>query len=72
MKPVKLVGRLIKNSSKEGEKVIDLFGGSGSTLIACEQLNRTAYLMEYEPKYLDVIINRYERLTGDKAELIEE
>ncbi len=72
MKPVKLVGRLIKNSSKEGEKVIDLFGGSGSTLIACEQLNRTAYLMEYEPKYLDVIIDRYERLTGDKAELIEE
>lgn len=72
MKPVKLIGRLIKNSSKEGEKVIDLFGGSGSTLIACEQLNRTAYLMEYEPKYLDVIIDRYERLTGDKAELIEE
>lgn len=72
MKPVKLVGKLIKNSSKEGEKVIDLFGGSGSTLIACEQLNRTAYLMEYEPKYLDVIIDRYERLTGDKAELIEE
>jgi DNA modification methylase len=72
MKPVKLVGKLIKNGSKEGEKVIDLFGGSGSTLIACEQLNRTAYLMEYEPKYLDVIINRYERLTGDKAELIEE
>lgn len=72
MKPVKLIGRLIKNSSKEGEKVIDLFGGSGSTLIACEQLNRTAYLMEYEPKYLDVIIDRYERLTGKKAELIEE
>jgi site-specific DNA-methyltransferase (adenine-specific) len=42
------------------------------TLIACEQLNRTAYLMEYEPKYLDVIIDRYERLTGDRAELIEE
>lgn len=67
MKPVKLIGYLIKNSTKQGDKVLDLFGGSGTTLIACEQLGRTAYLMEYDPKYVDVIIERYEEFTGDKA-----
>ena len=67
MKPIKLLARLIKNSSKPGEKVLDLFGGSGSTLIACEQLDRPCYIMEYDPKYVDVIIDRWEQLTGKKA-----
>lgn len=71
MKPIKLMGYLIKNSSKPNETVMDLFGGSGSTLIACEQLNRTCYMMEYDPKYVDVIIERWEELTNQKAELIE-
>lgn len=70
MKPIKLMGYLIKNSSKQGDKVLDLFGGSGSTLIACEQLGRDCYMMEYDPKYVDVIIARWEELTGQKAELI--
>ena len=69
MKPIKLLARLIKNSSKIGESVLDLFGGSGSTLIACEQLNRTCYMMELDPKYCDVIIKRWETLTGNKAVL---
>lgn len=67
MKPIKLIGRLIKNSSKEKENVLDLFGGSGSTLIACEQLNRTCYMMEFDPRYVDVIIDRWEQFTGEKA-----
>lgn len=67
-KPLKLCARAIKSSSREGEKVLDVFGGSGSTLIACEQLNRSAYLMELEPKWVDVIINRWEEFTGKKAE----
>lgn len=67
MKPLKLIARLIRNSSKENEKVLDLFGGSGSTLIACEQLNRQCYMMEYDPVYADAIIDRYEHLTGKKA-----
>ena len=67
MKPIKLIGKLVKNSSRKKEKVLDLFGGSGSTLIACEQLNRNAYLMEYDPKYADVIIHRWEQFTGQKA-----
>lgn len=70
MKPVKLMARLINNSTKPGQIVLDLFGGSGSTLIAAEQLNRRCYLMELDPKYVDVIIDRYEALTGDKAEKI--
>lgn len=49
-----------------------LFGGSGSTLIACEQLNRTCYMMELDPKYVDVIINRWEQFTGEKAVLVGE
>lgn len=71
MKPIKLMGYLIKNSSKPNESVLDLFGGSGSTLIACEQLGRKCFMMEYDPKYVDVIIQRWEELTGQKAELIE-
>ncbi|WP_029948713.1 site-specific DNA-methyltransferase [Parvimonas micra] len=67
MKPVDLFKYLIENSSKEGDKVLDLFGGSGTTLIACEELNRECYMIEYEPKYVEVIIKRWENLTGEKA-----
>lgn len=70
MKPVKLMARLVKNSSLKNQLVLDLFGGSGSTLIACEQLERSCYMMELEPAYCDVIIDRWEKLTGEKAEKI--
>lgn len=66
-KPIALPARAIKNSSKKGDIVLDFFGGSGSTLIACEQLNRKCYMMELDPKYCDVIIKRWENLTGEKA-----
>lgn len=66
-KPIALCSRAIKSSSREGEIVLDVFGGSGSTLIACEQLNRKAYLMELEPKWCDVIIKRWETFTGKNA-----
>lgn len=72
MKPIKLIARLIKNSSKENQIILDLFGGSGSTLIACEQLKRKCFMMEYDPKYADVIIERWEAFTGEKAKLINE
>ena len=72
MKPVKLIARQIKNSSRLGEKVLDLFGGSGTTLVACEQLDRQCYMMEYDPKYADVIIERWEALTGQKAVLLND
>jgi len=68
MKPIRLLARLIANSSRRGELVGDFFGGSGSTLIACEQLGRRCYTMELDPKYADVIIARWEKLTGMKAE----
>ena len=67
MKPIEVVARAINNSSKKDEKVLDLFGGSGSTLIACEQLNRNCFMMELDPKYVDVIIQRWEQFTGKKA-----
>lgn len=67
MKPVPLIGKLIKNSSKPGWNIVDLFGGSGTTLMAAEQLNRTAFLMEYDEKYCDVIVRRWEEFTGEKA-----
>lgn len=70
MKPVPLFDYQIKNSSKRGQKVLDLFGGSGTTMIACEQNGRKAYLMEIDPKYADVIIDRWEEFTGNKAEKI--
>ena len=70
MKPIKLCARAIKNSSKPGDVVMDLFGGSGSTLMACEQTNRTCYTMELDEKYVDVIIRRWEQHTGKKAELL--
>ena len=68
MKPISLVGRLMKNSSKPGWNVLDLFGGSGSTLMAAEQLGRNAYLMELDEKFCDVIVKRWEDFTGRKAE----
>ena len=67
MKPVELVERALKNSSKSRDIVIDLFGGSGNTLIACEKNNRQARLIEMDPKYVDVIIKRWEEYTGKKA-----
>jgi site-specific DNA-methyltransferase (adenine-specific) len=70
MKPVELVARAITNSSKKGDIVIDLFGGSGTTLIASEQTGRCCRMMELDPKYVDVIVNRWEQLTGKQAELI--
>ena len=66
-KPLFLPAEAINNSSKENEIVLDSFGGSGSTLIACEQLKRKAYLMEFDPHYVDVIIKRWEDFTGKKA-----
>ncbi len=69
-KPIALCSRAIKSSSRENESVLDVFGGSGSTLIACEQLDRTCYMMELDPKYCDVIVKRWETLTGEKAVLI--
>jgi DNA modification methylase len=71
-KPVKLSATAIENTTKENEIVLDLFGGSGSTLIACEQLKRICYMMELDPKYCDVIINRWEKYTGQKAVLLNE
>lgn len=67
MKPVSLCCRLIRLSTTIGESVLDLFGGSGSTLIACEQLKRKCFMMEFDPVYCDVIIERWERFTGRKA-----
>jgi site-specific DNA-methyltransferase (adenine-specific) len=72
MKPIKLFARLIKNSSKIGENVLDIFGGSGSTLIACEQLKRKCYMCELDEHYCDVIIQRWENFTGQKAVLLNE
>jgi site-specific DNA-methyltransferase (adenine-specific) len=72
MKPIPLFARLIKNSSRPNENVGDIFGGSGTTIIACEQLNRNAFSMELDPLYADVQIRRWEEFTGEKAELIEE
>lgn len=71
MKPIRLMKKQIKNSTKQGEIVLDLFGGSGSTLLACEELDRKCYAMELDPKYCDVIINRWEQLTGEQAELMK-
>lgn len=72
-KPVKLIVDIFKKFEKETPfiNIIDLFGGSGSTLIACEQLGRTCYTCELDPKYVDVIIERWENFTGQKAELIK-
>lgn len=72
MKPVPLFGRMIINSSKKDAFVLDLFGGSGTTVIACEQLGRSARVMEYDPRYCDAIVKRWEEYTGQKAKLIRD
>ncbi len=69
-KPAELAARAIAYSSRSGENILDLFGGSGSTLIAAEQLGRKAFLMELDPLYCDVIVARYEQFTGKNAERI--
>ena len=69
-KPLKICERAIVSSSAVGSVVLDLFGGSGSTLVACEQLDRNCYMMELDPKYCDVIIKRWEIYTGEKAVLL--
>lgn len=71
MKPVGLITKFLMNSSRQGDIVYDGFGGSGSTLIAAEKLNRKCYMMELDPKYVDVIIKRWEEYTGDKATQIK-
>ena len=70
MKPIELIAYALNKSSKKGDVVLDCFGGSGSTLIACEQTGRKCYTCEIDPKYVDVIIARYEKLTGNKAVLL--
>lgn len=70
MKPVALFDYQIRNNTKKNGIVLDLFGGSGTTLIACEQNGRIAYLMEKDPKYCEVILRRWENLTGKKAVLL--
>lgn len=67
MKPIPLIERLIRNSSRKGEIVLDTFGGSGTTLLASEKLERKCRMVEYDPKYVDVIIERWEQLSGGKA-----
>ena len=67
MKPVALIGKLVTNSSKSGWNVLDLFGGSGSTLMAAEQLGRTAFIMELDERFCDVIVKRWEEYTGQQA-----
>ena len=70
MKPVELISRAIINSSKSEDIILDLFLGSGSTLIACEKTNRICYGMELDCKYVDVIIKRWEDYTGQKAKKV--
>lgn len=70
MKPIELVQRSLLNSSKPGNIVLDAFGGSGSTLIACEQTNRKCRMVELDPQYCDVILERWEKFTGKKAVLL--
>jgi DNA modification methylase len=72
MKPIALVAKMLKNSCVRGNLVLDSFAGSGSTLIACEQLGLKAALIELDPKYCDVIVKRWENLTGKKAELVND
>ncbi|MDD7755899.1 MAG: site-specific DNA-methyltransferase [Clostridiales bacterium] len=72
MKPIKLITNEMEISSNKDNNILDLFGGSGSTLIACEQLNRKCYMMELDPHYVDVIIQRWENFTGKKAVKLNE
>ena len=66
-KPVGMIAEILKDFTKEDDIILDCFGGSGSTLIACEKIDRTCYMIEYEAHYVDVIIKRWESLTGEKA-----
>ena len=68
-KPVELAEEAIDKTTRAGARILDLFGGSGSTLIACEKIGRIAYLMELDPKYCDVIIKRWQDYTGKEAVL---
>lgn len=70
MKPIPLFDYQIKNNTKGGDVVLDLFGGSGTTIMACEQNGRRGYSMEYDPRYVDVIVDRWEKFTGAKAVLL--
>ncbi len=70
MKPIELFAYQIKNNTKANDKVLDIFGGSGTTLIACEQLGRRCYMCELDPHYCDVIIDRWEKFTGKTAKII--
>ena len=72
MKPMEIVADKVRISSAENGTVLDLFGGSGTTLIVCEQLGRTCYMMEIDPQYVQVIIDRWEKLTGEKAVLLND
>lgn len=71
MKPIPLFDYQMKNNTKGGDCVLDLFSGSGTTLMAAEQNGRRAFCMEFDPKYAQAIINRWETFTGEKAELIK-
>ena len=70
MKPVELGAKAILASSRRGKTVLDLFGGSGSTLIGCEQTERACRMMELDPLYCDVIVARWEKFTGKKADRV--
>jgi DNA modification methylase len=72
MKPLPLIERAIQNSSQSGDRVLDLFLGSGSTLIACERTGRVCHGMELEPLYVDIARMRWEAFTGEKARRLEE
>lgn len=72
MKPILLFNYEMQCNTQQGDSVLDLFGGSGTTIMAAEQNGRTAYVMEYDPKYVDVIIDRWERFTGQKVVLLNE
>ena len=72
MKPIKLFDYHMQCSSREGDIVLDLFGGSGTTIMACEQNGRKGYIMEFDPKFVDVIIDRWEKFTGEKAVLLND
>jgi len=71
-KPLQVITPFIEKYSKENDLIVDIYGGSGSTLIACEQLNRNCYMMELDPHYIDVIIQRWESFTGEKAVLLND
>ena len=70
MKPIELFGEILLNATKTDDVVLDTFGGSGTSIMACEQLDRNCYMMELDPKYIDVIIDRWEQYTGEKAVLL--